>query len=319
MATEITAEHRSIRHLARLLITLLALCLLLPTQLSARPFDELMASGFLRVAVYQDFPPYSFINESGKAAGVDVDIAQHIADQMGLELELFWMIPDEDLGDDLRNYLWRGHVLDHDHKHERLSGKKVADLMLRVPYDRAFNYARGHIGQGVYAYQNDLIVMMSPYQQETWKLAHDRERLEQVRTLAIFQYHPVGVEMETVPAFMLTSAFNGNLRHQVRHFRSPRQTFDALTRGEVAAMMGMRAELEWLLREQGDDRYQIAETTFPAMGKPNWDIGIAVREADRQLGYLVEGILEPMVINGELAEIYSRYGLTYQKPAFYDF
>ena len=307
------------RRIIRYLALLSGLCLLLSAHLAARPFDELMASGYLRVAVYQDFPPYSFISESGEATGVDVDIAQHIADQLELELELFWMLPDEDLGDDLRNYLWRGHVLDHEHKHERLSGKKVADLMLRVPYDRNFNYARGYIGQGVYAYQNDLIVMMAPYQQETWKLAHDRERLEQVRTLAVFQYHPVGVEMETVPAFMLTSAFNGNLRNQVKHFRTPGQTFEAMTTGEVAAMLGMRAELEWLLREHGNDRYQIAETTFPAMGKPHWDIGIAVREADRQLGYLVEGILEPMVLNGELAEIYNRYGLTYQKPAFHDF
>lgn len=309
-----------IKRLLKSFTALTLLLVLLPWgQASARPFDELMASGFVRIAVYKDFPPYSFINDAGEPAGVDVEIARLIADEMGLELDLFWMIPDEDLSDDLRNYLWRGHVLDHEHKHERLSGKKVADVMLRVPYDKDFNYMRGYIGQGVYAYQNDLVVMMSPYQRETWKLAHDTQRLEQVRTLAVFQYHPIGVEMETVPAFMLTSVFNGNLRKNVRHFRSPEQAFMAMTEGEVAAAMGMRGELEWLLNQHSDERFKMGDTTFPAMGKPHWDIGIAVREADRQLGYLVEGILEPLVLNGGLQEIYQRYGLTYEKPAFFDF
>lgn len=114
-----------IKRLLKSCTALTLLLVLLPWgQASARPFDELMASGFVRIAVYKDFPPYSFINDAGEPAGVDVEIARLIADEMGLELDLFWMLPDEDLSDDLRNYLWRGHVLDHEHKHERLSGKK---------------------------------------------------------------------------------------------------------------------------------------------------------------------------------------------------
>ncbi|RAU18312.1 amino acid ABC transporter substrate-binding protein [Nitrincola tibetensis] len=298
---------------------LIVLTLLSAGQAFSRPYDELLASGYLRVGVYENFPPYSFKNVEGEAVGIDVDIAQHIADEMGLELDLFWMLPDEDLADDLRNYLWRGHVLDHEHKHERLSGKKVADVMLRVPYDRNFNYARGYIGEGVFAYENDLIVMMMPYQRETWKLALNTDRLEAARTLAVFQYHPIGVEMETVPAFMLTSVFNGNLRSQVHHFRSPAQAFQAMVEGEVSAMMAIRGELEWLLAQEASESLKMGETTFPAMGKQHWDIGIAVREADRQLGYHIEGILEPLVMSGDIASIFERYGVTWEVPAFYDF
>jgi ABC-type amino acid transport substrate-binding protein len=285
----------------------------------ARPFDDLMASGFIRVGVYENFPPYSFKDEQGQPRGVDVELAKLIANEMDLSLELFWMLPDEDLADDLRNYLWRGHVLDHDHRHERLSGKKVADLLLRIPYDRNFNYARGYIGEGVFAYQNDLVVMTMPYHRETWALAHDTSRLEQVRTLAVFQYHPVAVEMETVPAFMLASIFNGALRDQARFFRSASEAFNQLAEGSVAAAIGLRGEIEWFLNQSNSSTLQKGETVFPAMGKQQWDVGIAVREADRQLGYHVEGILEPLVMSGEIAEIFERYGISWEIPSFYDF
>lgn len=303
----------------QIVITFLVLVLLFAGHASARPFDELMASGFIRIGVYESFPPYSYIDELGEPAGVDVEIAKLIADEMDLSLELFWMLPDEDLADDLRNYLWRGHVLDHDHRHERLSGKKLADLLLRIPYDRNFNYARGYIGEGVYAYQNDLVVMMMPYQRETWALAHDTSRLEQVRTLAVFQYHPVAVEMETVPAFMLTSVFNGALRNQARFYRSASEAFKQLLEGYVAATIALRGEIEWFLVQSENSALQLGETVFPAMGKQEWDVGIAVREADRQLGYHVEGILEPLVMSGGIAEIYERYGITWEIPSFYDF
>lgn len=298
---------------------LLISTLLYAGQISARPFDELMSSGFIRVGVYENFPPYSFKDDKGNAMGVDVELAKRIADEMDLSLELFWMLPDEDLADDLRNYLWRGHVLDHDHRHERLSGKKVADLLLRIPYDRNFNYARGYIGEGVFAYQNDLVVMMMPYQRETWALAHDTRRLDAVRTLAVFQYHPVAVEMETVPAFMLASIFNGALRDQARFFRSAVEAFNQLTNENVAATIGLRGEIEWFLHEANNASLQLGDTVFPAMGKQNWDVGIAVREADRQLGYHVEGILEPLVLSGEIAQIFERYGITWEIPNFYDF
>ena len=56
---------------------LFCLCLLLGLPAQAynithiRDYDEIVASGELRVALYQDFPPYSFM-QGGEPAGVDV-------------------------------------------------------------------------------------------------------------------------------------------------------------------------------------------------------------------------------------------------------
>ena len=49
--------------------------------------DRVLERGVLVAGIRQDNPPHSFINDAGEWVGFDVDIAQGIADQMGVELE----------------------------------------------------------------------------------------------------------------------------------------------------------------------------------------------------------------------------------------
>lgn len=75
--------------MARLFLLLLCLAGLGTAQAQVRAFDDIVASGVLKVAVYEDFPPYSF-RADGQARGVDVELAQKLADSQGLALELLW-------------------------------------------------------------------------------------------------------------------------------------------------------------------------------------------------------------------------------------
>ena len=95
------------------LLVSLAMSLLACEQAFARLHDDVMASGYIRIGVYKNFPPYSFMQE-GEATGVDIEIAREIADAFDLDLELHWITPDENLEDDLRNNVWKGHYLDKD-------------------------------------------------------------------------------------------------------------------------------------------------------------------------------------------------------------
>lgn len=296
--------------LPKLLISL-CISLLACEQAFARLYDDVMASGYIRMGVYKDFPPYSFVQE-GKPAGVDVEIAQRVAEAFDLELQVHWITPDENLEDDLRNNVWKGHYLDKDQENP-LAMKTLADVMLRVPYDKQYAYKQDSLGYLI----NEMVVMMAPYQQERWQVAYDSERLDAVRTVAVFQYEPIGVEVDSVPAFYFTSAMRGRMRDMTHHFPTPRDAFAAMQSGEVAAVMAMQSEIDWLLSEAGDNQYRLAENGFPTMGKQTWDIGIAIRQTDRQLGYAVEAVLDKMIRSGEMAEIFARYGLRYTKPEFY--
>ena len=83
--------------------------------------ETLRQRGRLRIAVYNDFPPYSI----GGGKGIDADLGRAIAAKLGLAAEIVGFNADEDMNDDLRNMVWKGHYL----------GTQPADLMLHVPVD----------------------------------------------------------------------------------------------------------------------------------------------------------------------------------------
>ena len=184
-----------------------------------RTLDIVQDSGYLNVGMYRDFPPYSY-EVDGEARSDCSDLHLRIAKERGVEFRPHWIIPDETLGDDLRNHIWKGHYL---------AKTRIADVMMRVPYDSTFKYMRDSTGEMI----NEQVVFVGPYQQERWQIAFDENRLDGVETIAVFQYHPIGVEVDTLPATYLTSAFGGRLRDQVQHYSNMGAAFGAMEQGEV--------------------------------------------------------------------------------------
>ena len=268
-----------------------------------RAFDDIIESGVLKVAMYENFPPYSY-QQDGQPRGVDFELAQKLAEGLGLKLEVLWVTPDETLDDDLRNFIWKGHYLRRD---------VLADVMLRVPYDREFSYKRNELGELI----NELVVMFGPYQRERWQTVYDDRRIEDVPSVAVFQYHPIGVEVDSVPSFYLSSVFEGRLAKNLHHYPSVQQAFAALKEGEVDATMAMRGEIEWLMAQAGDSHLKLAENAYPNMGKQVWDLGMAVHESNRQLAYALEEVLEPLILEGGMEKLYAKHGLHYELPGLY--
>lgn len=268
-----------------------------------RNYDSIIAAGELKVAVYKDFAPYSF-QDHGQARGVDVELAQALADAMGVRLQLIWAPPGEKLDDDLRDYIWRASPLRH---------QQLADVMMRVPYDQAYTQKRNELGE----LENGQVVMFGPYQQERWQVAFDRRRLPSVGSIAALKGHPVGVEVDSVPSFYLTSVFDGLLRASARHYPSVQRAFAALGQGEVDAVMAMRGEVDWQLHQARNPHLQVAENAYPSLGKQVWEIGMAVHESNRQLAYALEETLEAMIREGRMQALYAHYGLRYEVPEMY--
>ena len=50
--------------------------------------DELGTAGLLRVGIATDYPPYESYDADGNVVGLDADIAQLIADKLGVKLEI---------------------------------------------------------------------------------------------------------------------------------------------------------------------------------------------------------------------------------------
>jgi ABC-type amino acid transport substrate-binding protein len=269
-----------------------------------RPYDTVIESGYLKVGMYENFPPYSY-EVDGVAKGIDADVGRRVAEELGVEFRPHWIVPDENLGDDLRNNVWKGHYLDK---------KRLADVMLRVPYDKQFAYMQDSTGE----YMNEQVVLFAPYQMETWQIGFNPGKLDDVTTIGLFQYHPIGVETDTLPDFYLSSAFGGRLRSQVRHYPNVADAFEAMEAGDVSAVMGTRAEIDHELGLRPDSGFKAASNGFPGVGKQVWDVGMAVKHTHRQLGYAIEAIVDEMVRSGEMQTLFTRNGLRYSIPGYYD-
>ncbi|WP_298597293.1 substrate-binding periplasmic protein [Zoogloea sp.] len=251
--------------------------------------EALRQRGRLRFAVYNDFPPYSMAG--GK--GIDADIARALAARLGLAPEVVGFNADEDMNDDLRNMVWKGHYL----------GAQPADVMMHVPVDPYLAKA------------NDKVRIFGAYHREALALARRPERVRQPPSgsaavaLEVFTREKVGVETASLADAFLLGVLNGRLRENVVHFKTVGEAAQAALEGKVAAVMAPRAELEAALKGRGE--LVIDVVSFPELQTGSWPLGMAVKVEEQELADAIAAALAELKRDGTLTEIFRRHGISH--------
>lgn len=254
--------------------------------------DRVRAAGTLKVALYKDFAPFSD-GEAGALRGLDVRLAQSLAARLGLKLALLPFDAGENVADDLRNMVWKGHYL----------GYGPADVMLHVPVDRRLIQA------------NEQALIFAPYYRETFVLAHDRAALPEVRGVDDLKDRPLAAEQGSAGASALLSAGGGLLRERVRIAATPADAMARLLRGEVAAALVTRAQAEAALAAGARrEAFGLATLAMPAMPPNGWAVGMAVRADARELARALDDALGQLRADGTLQRIYAESGVTLTAP-----
>ena len=289
MCNRIRKPLKQLRSIVALTIALVMGIITSP--LHALSYDEIIDKGEIIIAVYRDFPPFSY-KEGGKLKGIDVDIAKAIAKALDVRLHLVEQTADENVDDDLRNAIWKGHYL----------GGLVADIMLHIPYDR------------VLARRNDLVVLFGPYMKEEIVLARHRETLGNDATLAVFRYEKIAVELDSISDLYLSGAFGGTIRPNLLHYRTQEAAGAVTLKGEAKGTMGPKSQVEHSLIADKKS-YDIGVVPTPGLIKSNWLIGAAVKHTYRQLGYSVQEIISNLIQSGKMEEIFTKHGISYTPPS----
>lgn len=252
--------------------------------------EEIRQRGRLRVAVYNDFAPYSMAG--GK--GIDADIARALAAKLGLTAEIAGYNADEDMNDDLRNMVWKGHYL----------GTPPSDVMMHVPVDEYLARA------------NDKVRIFGAYHVETLALARNPERVAKplagsaAVALEIFTREKIGVETTSLADSFLLGVLNGRLRENVVHFKTVADAAKGMAEGKVAAVLGARAELEAATKGQGG--IVLESTKFAELKVDSWPLGMAVKVEDQALAEALGRAMAELKNDGTIAGIFKRHGITHQ-------
>jgi hypothetical protein len=141
--------------------------------------------GSLVVGLYQEMPPFH-----AEGRGIDVELGRALAKVMGLRFSPLPFQAGENMNDDLRNMVWRGHYL----------GWGPADVLLHVPVERGVSQA------------NPQVVVLAPYYRERVVLAVLREQLGTVRELAELEGRAVAVAGQSMAGWLLA----GTVKHGLR-------------------------------------------------------------------------------------------------------
>ena len=272
---------------------------LLSTFAIARSLDDIKNSGEIYIAVYEDFPPYSYI-ENGVAKGIDIDLGTKVAKSLNVKPVWNFTGFDETLSADLRNNIWRGNIV---HKNK-------ADVMFRIPYDydylRITNKSTGEL-------ETEMVSIKGPYQSEKWVIVTNKEIIPQVNTLGIFAYHTVGVEVDTLPDLHLSGFARGLVAKNVKHYTKMSEIVADFKSGKLDAIAGLKSQIEFLLDYKNNKEKYYLSSEIPQM-KSQWDLATATSSSYKDLSYHIDGILDEAYKNGEIKQIFENYGVEYIPP-----
>lgn len=241
--------------------------------------------GSLIVGIYNDMPPFHVAGQ-----GIDVALAAALARALEVKPTLLPFNADENMNDDLRNLVWRGHYL----------GFGPADVLLHVPVDRPLMAA------------NPRVSIFAPYYRERVMIARDLAKAPRLDTLDDLAGQKIAVPGQTLAGWLLIGADSGRYREQLTTtLKDGTQAAAMLQRGEVVAAAGHASELESVLA--GDARFAIDPLPLPRM-KDGWVVGMAVKKESDDLARALQAAVNTLTDNGDLGRMFAAAKVSWRKP-----
>jgi ABC-type amino acid transport substrate-binding protein len=256
-----------------------------PHAVLAADAPALREAGILKVAVYNDLAPFS---DHGQ--GIDADLGTALAGKLGLKPALLPFNAGDDLGDDLRNMVWKGHYL----------GYGPADVMLHVPVDRMLMNA------------NPQVEIFAPYYVETVRLVRSAQAIPQFDGVDALAGKRIGVEKVSISGMVMLGEGGGRFREQVHIYPTAIEALEQLKSGGLDAVLATRAQIESVMR--GDPAFPLQDVPFDRLPRGGWAVGMAVKKDNLGLARKLQAALNDMAASGELKTIFAKYGVQAVRP-----
>lgn len=233
----------------------------------------LLTAGELRVGVDLEYPPFAGTDKD-REAGIDIDVASAIAEELGLTLATVQVVPSE-----AATALAQGEV----------------DMVMSIPFDQDAMMGASPAG----SYISNAAVFFAPGYEATGSVdATDAAQLAQEPiTLSTVGSRPMGVQQGSLAYWLLSYEFGESA---VTTYPTLRAAFEALQAGEVEVVGADAIVGAYILRD------------FSGIGlagqiEPATQIGVAVAPENTELEQAVRGTLDALAANGVLDTIRTKW------------
>lgn len=255
--------------------------------------EKIRASGVLKIALYKENEPYSDGNMA-RMTGLDVSLAEALAKQLQLTPSFLPFDAGENMGDDLRNMVWKGHYL----------GYGPADVMLHVPVDKYFME------------ENRQAFIFAPYAREHLVVLHNPKTLPQVYNPEDLEGKKITVEQGTGAASAMLGYHGGLLRNQVVLFKNGIDAAKTVLSGQADAAFVYLAQAEAAVFAMKLERkdWAFSKLVLPGVPPNGWPLGMAVKADNKELAGLLDKALDDLRKSGELLKVFQSHGLTLAAP-----
>ena len=257
--------------------------------IAGKLFDEIKSKSRIIACADPYNWPLSSSNDYPK--GVDIDLAERIANSADFSLDIYWADTGTrgGLGKALRNSISRGRChfflgIGMDTKGEAADELAEKDLVFTIPYT-ALAYV---------PMVNDSLPNVNSLQEI---LESDQK---------------IGVAMATVADGYFIYNNSGKYKDRRELFLKNRQITDALAKKEINAAIVWSSGIPKALRKHKDKNLRIVSYDPPQ--ELMWNLGIAVPKEDTELlNFLNKGISE-LIGSGDMQNIVKRYNMPYFPP-----
>jgi hypothetical protein len=240
--------------------------------------ERVKARGSLSVGLYTEMPPF---HDAGK--GIDADLGLLLAKALGVRCAPLPFPAGENMGDDLRNMVWKGHYL----------GYGPADVLLHVPVESPLMDA------------NPQVRILAPYYRDRVVIARSLKRLPHLETMAQLNGQPIAVCGQSLAGWLVIGADGGAYAAQATtKWKDGVEAAQSLLRGECAAAAGNESELQAVL--SGDDRFAVSPLPSPRAPRDGWAVGLAVKKDAGDLGDALQKAVDAAAADGRLKAIFAK-------------
>jgi len=230
----------------------------------------------LRICVDPANPPLS-VNSVGGQPGLDVEVAQAIAEHLHLQPRLVWV-----------DTTYGGRAL----RRSLLAGQ--CDLFMGLPVDPA-------------AETPDALTLTTPYYSTGYRLITAQHRANVASEATELRKVRIGVERQS-GAHMRLEQIGSHLVV----YGNKREVVDAVARGEVDAGAVWLSDVDRLLQGRNTAMRPLADA---APDQPlRWNMAIGMRRADTDLRASVSRAVVDLLAEGRIKAIFDRYGVPFFAP-----